>query len=240
MGNIVRISHRRLWIAAVACVAVAIGFFWWFYAPRHRLDERNVSTAEDEVYAAVVRDMITPADGEARVTLLVFSDELLSDRKAGTDREACKEDVRNRVRWDADALPYDSLLDKIYRFLTRGRVHGSARTETVEDFLEKYCSGGRLSRTFPTDLPRSFVASENVLFEGWPLDKNGRTAFEKLFPGARGIISFSRVGFDPSLDEAMVSTSFVCGGLCGEGWRYMLKKRQGKWEVASKRMVWVS
>jgi hypothetical protein len=73
-----------------------------------------------------------------------------------------------------------------------------------------------------------------------PLKKNGPPAFEKLFPRAGGIISFSRVGFDSGLDEAIVSASYVCGGLCGEGWSYILKKRQGEWEVASKRMVWVS
>ena len=154
--------------------------------------------------------------------------------------EACKKDVRSRQRWVVDTPPYDKFIDKIYRFLTGGSADSAVRTETVEDFLLKSCSTGHLSRTFHTDLPRSFVASENVLFEGWPIKKNGPPAFEKLFPGAGGIISFSRVGFDSGLDEAIVSASYVCGGLCGEGWSYILKKRQGKWEVASKRMVWVS
>jgi hypothetical protein len=208
--------------------------------PRHNSTESTARAAEDQVYATVVRDMTTPADLEARVTLLVFSDELLSDRKAGTDTEASKEDVRNRVRWNVDALPYDSLLDKVYRFLTRSRIHGSLRTETVEDFLEKTCTAGHLSRTFQTDLPRSFVTSENIHFKGWPIEKDGPLSFENLFPGASGVISFSRVGFDSGLDEAIVSSSLNCGFLCGEGWRYILKKRHGKWEVESKRMVWVS
>jgi len=238
----VRQNHLRLWIGIAACVAAGIALPWWFYAPRPRdnLNETTVRAAEDEVYATVERDMTTPANREVGVALLVFSDELLSDRKAAADTEACKEDVRNRVRWDVDALPYDSLFDKVYRFLTRSRVHGWVRTETVEDFLLKSCSTGHLSRTFHTDLPRSFIASENVLFEGWPIKKNGPPSFEKLFPGAGGVISFSRVGFDTELDEAMVSASFVCGGLCGEGWHYFLKKRRGRWEVASKRMAWVS
>jgi hypothetical protein len=237
MLNMVRINNRRLWIGIAACTAAGIALLWWFYAPmpRHNSNESTARAAEDEVDATVVRDMTTPADVEAQVTLLVFSDELLSDHKAGTDTEACKEDVRNRVRWDVDALPYDSLFDKVYRFLTRSRVYGSLRTETVEDFLEKSCSGGHLSRTFHTDSPRSFVSTANV-----PFDKNGPSTFEKKFPGARGIISLSRVGLDSGLDEAIVSSSLNCGFLCAEGWRYILKKRHGKWEVASKRMVWVS
>jgi hypothetical protein len=239
MLNMVRIIRRRLWIGIAACVAAGIALLWWFYAPRHNLNERTARAAEDEVYATVVRDMNTPADGRFRMTKLVFSDELLSERK-GTDMEACKKDVRSRQRWVVDAPPYDKFIDKIYRLLTGGSADSAVRTETVEDFLLKSCSTGHLSRTFHTDLPRSFVASENVLFEGWPIKKNGPPAFEKLFPGAGGIISFSRVGFDSGLDEAIVSASYVCGGLCGEGWSYILKKRQGEWEVASKRMVWVS
>jgi hypothetical protein len=238
-GGLLRTSRHRLWIAGVACVAIATAVFWRFYVPRQNLDERAVAAAQDEVYAVVVRDMTTPADGRVRMTQLVFSDELLSERK-GTDTEACKKEVRSRQRWVVDAPPYDTLVDKAYRFMTRGRFNSSVRTETVEDFLEKSCSTGYLSRTFQTDLPRSFVASENVLFEGWPIVRNGPPSFEKLFPGANGVISLSRVGFDSGLDEAMVSASFACGGLCGEGWHYILRKRGGKWEVAGKRMGWVS
>ncbi len=233
-------GRHHLWIVAVTCAAAAIGFGVWIYAPRQDLNEKKELAVQDEVYAAVVREMITPADGRVRITQLVFSGALLSNRKAGTDMEACKEDVRKRERWVVDPPPYDTLLDKIYRFLTRGWASSAVQTETVEDFLLKSCITGSLSRTFHTDLPRGFVESENVLFEGWPIQKNGSPTFEKLFPGANGVISFSRVGFDSSLDEAMVSVSFYCGGLCGEGWHYTLKKRRGKWEVASKQMVWVS
>lgn len=239
-GGLLKTSRHPWWIAGIACVAIATAVFWQSYAPRRGLNEKAVVAAQDEVYAVVARDLITSADGRVRLTQLVFGDEVLNDRKTATDIKACKEDVRKPFRWDGDALPYDSLLDKIYRLLTRGEVRVSAETETVEDFLEKLCSIGHLSRTFRTDLPRSFVASENVHFEGWPIEKDGSQSFEKLFPGARGIISFSRVGFDSSLDEGIVSVHFVCGALCGEGWHYILKKRRGEWDVTSKQMDWVS
>lgn len=115
------ITSCRSWIAAAVCVAIAITVLWRLYAPRQSLDDRAVAAAQDEVYAAVVRDLNTPADGRFRMTQLVFSDELLGERK-GTDMEACKKDVRSRQRWVVDASPYDTFIDKIYRFLTGGWV----------------------------------------------------------------------------------------------------------------------
>jgi hypothetical protein len=243
MWNVARITRRRAWIAAAVCVLISAAVVWRSYAPRpkHNLDEKAVAVAQDEVYAAVVRDMIAPGGGPGHVTQLVFGDELLSESRAGIDRKACKEEVRKQEHWKFDDPPlYDTLLDRTYRFLTRGWISGSAGTETVEDFLEKTCTAGHLSRTFQTDLPRSFITSENIHFKGLSIEEEGPLSFEKLFPGASGVISFSRVGFDSGLDEAMVSVSFYCGGLCGTGWRYILKERRGKWEVADKPIIWMS
>ena len=242
-GGLLKTSRHRLPIAGLACIAIAIAIVWRFYAPRpkHNLDEMAVAAAQDEVYAAVVRDMTTPDDGPGHVTRLVLSDELLSDGRAGIDTEDCKKEVREREHWKFDDPPlYDTLIDKTYRFLARGWISGSAATETVKDFLEKTCSTGHLSGTFQADLPWNFVAPEKIHFKDWPIEKDGPPSFEKLFPGASGIISFSRVGFDSSPDEAMVSVRFYCGGLCGTGWRYILKKRRGKWEVADKPIIWMS
>jgi hypothetical protein len=243
MRNAAKLTQRRWWIAASVCIAIAIVVTWGFYAPgpKHNLDERIVAATQDEVYAAVVRDMTAPGDGLGHVTQLVFGDELLSESRAGTDMEACKGEVRKREHWKFDDPPvYDTLIDKTYRFLTHGWISGSTATETVEDFLEKICRTGDLSRTFQADLPRNFVAAEKIHFKGMAIEKDGPLSFEKLFPGASGIISFSRVGFNSGLDEAMVSVRFYCGGLCGTGWRYILKKRRGKWEVADKPIIWMS
>ncbi len=241
MRNVARIIRRRWWIGAAVSIAIVIAVFEQFYAPSHRLDERAVAAAQDEVYEAVVRDMTPPANSQTHLTQLVFGDEVLSDRELGTDLEACEEEVRKQEHWKFDPPMYDTLIDKIYRFLTLGWVSGSGEPrQLVKDFLEKTCSTGHLSRTFQTDLPRSFVTPENIHFTGWPIERDGPPSFEKLFPGAGGITSLSRVGFDPGLDEAMVSVRFYCGGLCGTGWRYILKKRRGKWEVADKWIIWMS
>lgn len=232
--------HHRWWIATVACAAVAVLCF--FYLSKCRPGEKEVLTAEDEVYEAVVRDMITQPDGQVRISQLVFGDAVLTDLRHGVDIDSCKERVRKRLRLEVTANdpPFNSLADKVYRVLTGGSYDDSLRADTIQDFLEKSCTAGHLSQTFHTDLPRTFVPAESVNFDGWPVEKNGPQSFEQVFPGASGIISFSHVGFDSTLHEAIVSTAFVCGMLCGSGSRYVLRKKWGRWEVVNKLVVWVS
>lgn len=240
LEGLLKISRHSLWITAVACIAIAIVVVCWFYAPRQSLDDRAIAAAQDEVYAAVVRNMIAPDDGKTRISQLVFDDVLLINEGAGIGPEGCEEAVHGRLPLASDPLPYDSWFDKDYRFSTRGWGDGSVGAEAMADYVQKLCVQGHLSRTFRTDLPRTLISGDSAHFEGWPIEKNGLPSFEKLFPRAGGIISFSRVGFNSALDEAVVSTSFVCGGLCGSGWRHFLKKRRGRWQITDTSQVWVS
>jgi hypothetical protein len=232
--------RRHLWIPAAICVAIATTLLYWFYSSTFRPGEKAVLAAQDEVYEAVVRDMVAPARGQSKLTQLAFGDAVLTDLRAGQDLKSCEEDGHKNPRLENSKLPYDSLVDKVYRLFSLSSYDNSLRADAIQDFIEKSCTVGRLSETFHTDLPKTFIAVESVHFEGWPVQKNGSKLFEQLFPGAGGIISFSRVGFDSTLHEAIVSTSFVCGGLCGSGSRYVLRKRLGRWEVVNKWIVWVS
>jgi hypothetical protein len=66
------------------------------------------------------------------------------------------------------------------------------------------------------------------------------TDFEAKYPGATGLLSFSRVGFNANEDEALASMGFHCGDLCGAGGLYLLVKEDGTWKVVEKLMVWQS
>jgi hypothetical protein len=233
--------RHRLWIGLVACAAIATILLCRFYLSKSRPDGKAVTAAEDEVYEAVVRDMVTPSHGQATINQLVFDETVLNGLTTGADIEACKENAREQVlRWKNDTPPYNSLVDKIYRAFTRGRDDGWLRDDTIQDFLNKSCTEGPLSRTFRTEFPRVFIDSGSVFFDIVPFHRNGLTDFRETFPGASGIISLSHVGFDSTLHQAIVSTSFVCGGLCGTGQLYILKKKRGKWEVAANSILWVS
>ena len=159
-----------------------------------------MSAVEDEVYEAVVRDMVTPIhEGQAHIGQLVFDDTVLSNLRPGADMKSCKESARKKLRLENKTLPYNSLADKVYRVLTRSAYNDSLRADTIQDFLEKSCTVGRLSQAFHPDLPRTFIAQESVHFSDWPIEKNGVKSFRQEFPWASGTISFSHVGFDSTL-----------------------------------------
>ena len=228
-------ARRHYLGGAAAAVALSLAGFCSCNST-DRSNGRQVAAAEDEVYEAVVRDMMESAKGPSR---LVFNDTLLTELAPGEDTKSCEEGARKNLRLETNTPPYNSFADKLYRYVNRGYDY-SLKADTIQDFLTKSCTtAGPLSQTFHTDLPKTFIPVGNVHFNDL-IANDGSKSFEELFPGAAGIISFSRVGFDSTLHEAIVSASFVCGMLCGSGHRYILRKVRGHWQVVNGWMVWVS
>jgi hypothetical protein len=238
----VRTPRIRGWLLIAGCLAVtAVVYCTIHIRSRARARPQAVASAEDEVYEAVVRDMVAPIPGQDHISRLVFDDTVLTDLTTGEDKKSCQESVRKRRLLEGSTPPYNSLLDKIYRALTGGWWDtGSLQADTIQDFSEKSCTVGRLSTTFHTDFPRTFVDRDSFGFDMVPNQKNTPRDFRRTFPGASGIISLSRVGFDSTLHEAIVSSAFVCGMLCGEGRRHILRKTRGKWVVVQSLVVWIS
>jgi hypothetical protein len=92
----------------------------------------------------------------------------------------------------------------------------------------------------PEQFQRSFVLpthyelmteSESKLY---PYD-----GFQKRFPGNYGYHTFTKVGFNRGLTEAVFYTEHICG-LCGEGKYVYMRKQGGKWFVERVAMRWVS
>lgn len=227
-------------IVALASLALALTVLSACNSSKPDPNEKEKATAENEIYEAVVHHAFTPVEGRPQVTQLVFDNSLLTWLEPGGDVESCKKRTRKDFSLEIGPPPYNSIADRAYRFFTRGDYEGPIRTDTIQSFLERSCTSGHLSQTFHTDLPRTFADSQNIHFNSEIVSKNGPKSFEQLYPGANGIISFSHVGFDSKMDEAIVSTSFVCGFLCGAGYRYILRKKSGRWEVVNGLMVWVS
>lgn len=235
-----RTLRSRGWLLVVGCLAATLVVYCAIHRrSRAPASPQAVASAEDEVHEAVVRDMVTPIHGRAHVSQLVFGNTVLTP--IGEDNKSCHDSVRKRRLLEDSTPPYNSLLDKIYRALTGGQWDpGSLRADTIQDFVEKSCTVGRLSTTFHTDFPRAFVDRDSFGIDMVPNQKNAPKDFIQTFPGASGIISLSRVGFDSTLHEAVVSSAFVCGMLCGEGRRHMLRKTRGKWVVVQSSILWIS
>jgi hypothetical protein len=238
----VRTLRIRGWLLIAGCVAVtAVVYCTVRLRSRASVNPLAVASAEDEVYEAVVRDMVTPIHEQALISQLVFDDTVLTDLTTGKDKKSCQESVRKRALLEGNTPQYNSLLDKIYRVLTGGWWDTAPlRADTIQDFVEKSCTVGRLSTTFHTDFPRTFFDCDAFDFDMVPNQKNTPKDFRLAFPGASGIISLSRVGFDSNLRQAIVSSQFVCGWLCGVARRHMLRQTGGKWVVVQSLVVGIS
>ena len=232
--------RRHVCIGAVAFAMSATMLLFSCSSRRSAPSDKDIAEAEIEIYEAAVRYMVTPVHGQPRISQLVFDDLLQTELEPGGDIESCKKRTGKDLSLEIAPPVYNSLADKAYRFFTRSELDVALHADTIRNFLERSCTPGSLSQTFHTDLPRKFVRAENVHFKGWPIQEDESKSFEGLYPGASGIISFSHAGFDSTLDEAIVSAHFVCGGLCGTGHRYILRKKSGRWEVVHGLMVWVS
>ena len=57
---------------------------------------------------------------------------------------------------------------------------------------------------------------------------------DSLYPGARGVVSLSAVGFNGRRDVAVVQMHWYCGFLCGGAETYALQKKAGAWT----RLAW--
>jgi len=66
------------------------------------------------------------------------------------------------------------------------------------------------------------------------LDNSIKKAFET------GLFTLSEIVFDRQHRHAVVTYSFVCGGLCGSGNRLVLKKVGRKWKITKRCGGWVS
>jgi hypothetical protein len=69
---------------------------------------------------------------------------------------------------------------------------------------------------------------------------NWGQVLDERYPGSKGYTIFSRVGFNPSLDQALVYVANVGGPLVGSGSYYLMEKKNGVWVLIEQVNVWMS
>jgi len=55
-----------------------------------------------------------------------------------------------------------------------------------------------------------------------------------------GVVDFSRIQFDTEKKYGILTSSVICGGLCGTGFRIFIKKIKNKWIVEKVEEAWIS
>jgi hypothetical protein len=87
------------------------------------------------------------------------------------------------------------------------------------------------SYTLLSQTARNLIFSQNQ--SGWDI-------FYNRYPQAPGLTTFSRVGFNASLDQALVYMGTQSNWLAGSGFYILLKKANGSWSIDQQVMIWVS
>jgi hypothetical protein len=73
-----------------------------------------------------------------------------------------------------------------------------------------------------------------------PLSRKGFARYARVYPGARALVSFSRVGVSGDGREALMLVRRECGMLCAAGSLVLLRRSAGTWRVVDVDHVWVS
>ena len=71
-------------------------------------------------------------------------------------------------------------------------------------------------------------------------NQSGWEVFYNRYPQAPGITTLSRVGFNPTFDQALVYIGTQSNWLAGAGYYLLLKKMDGNWSIDQQVMAWIS
>lgn len=112
--------------------------------------------------------------------------------------------------------------------------------ETVHSFVEENQEIGAFEEKFKISSPYILLSNEEYqAFFGKNLAK-GYEDFYARFPEAKGIISLTKAGMDPSHTQAFLYGAYQIAPVNGVGYFYLLEKVNGAWAIQKKMLIWVS
>lgn len=114
----------------------------------------------------------------------------------------------------------------------------SLSNETIDSFMERNVQPGQLSPDM--DLGVEYILLTSQELSGITSQPNWGEVLTEKYPGSYGYTIFSRVGFNNSLDQAVIYVGSVGGPLMGSGFYYLMEKKNGEWLMMEQVMVWIS
>jgi hypothetical protein len=116
-------------------------------------------------------------------------------------------------------------------------------TDLVSDFKAKNQQPSVLAKSFPNDIRVTLIAERerDAMFAGCIGEiKCGWKTFYDKYPGAPGITTVSRVGFNQKRNMALVYVGNARDWEVGQGMYLLLEKTDGEWKVVSRTKGWLS
>ncbi|MGD0841853.1 MAG: hypothetical protein ABSA32_11900 [Candidatus Acidiferrales bacterium] len=119
------------------------------------------------------------------------------------------------------------------------------RADTMADFDAKNDKSYQLERRFDVKIPYLLVSEDDLrpIFARKPdgsLDMDCWKRFYGQYPGASGVIYFSRVGLDRMGDQAFAYGAIQSGFVGGAGTFYVLARSNRGWAIQTRDMIWIS
>jgi hypothetical protein len=90
--------------------------------------------------------------------------------------------------------------------------------------------------------PFTMVGQEELdkVYRPGQTDSLNAVELRALLRKSWGVITLSRVGFDPGGKHAVVYAQLIYCGLCGEGTYLYLSKETGAWHIVGRAGTWIS
>ena len=138
-------------------------------------------------------------------------------------------------------VPADIKDDVMVRFKEIERAAVLPSEQTLEDYVRRNRTNVSVRKSFKLNVKFQIVPYKRIegLFDMVELEDDWKT-FYRRYPRSNGYMRLSRVGFNQTLDEALLSTAWMSGSLSGEGGYVLLRKKDGRWNIATSVVTWVS
>ena len=110
--------------------------------------------------------------------------------------------------------------------------------ETIDNYFERNAQPSQLSPDMQLGVDYVLLSADElaeISSQG-----NWHDILAEKYPGSNGYIIFSRVGFNRTLDQAVIYVGEVAGPLMGAGYCYLLEKQDGVWTIKEQVMIWIS
>jgi hypothetical protein len=123
------------------------------------------------------------------------------------------------------------------------RKLSQVKSDTLNDYNSHDRRSYELNNNFGISLNVSLITEEDLIpirrKEKADLGESYKATFKEKF-STENLISFSRVGFNRKMNQALIQVGYSCGTTCGESNYIILSKKNNRWIIKKKLMTWIS
>jgi len=110
--------------------------------------------------------------------------------------------------------------------------------EALDNFVQRNQQSGPLAPGMELDVDYILLSTEEL--SEITRQSNWGEVITQKYPGSYGYTMFSRVGFNNTLDQAVIYVGSMAAPLMGSGFYYLMEKENEDWVIKEQVMAWIS